>query len=335
MRRISFRLASVSLALGLLLPGLCAEAMAAAKPSAHIRKNQAAAKPAPRAEEAVQAAAQGLDVESFRRNFIAGLAGRRNAPALSPDNVRVLSSEKAAPFAGTDIYAVRGELVPADGQAQPFILFVSADGRFYVSDIIDLGAGKSIFKSARDKMLAEDLAQLGHVVAKGTGQRTVVYVSDPFCPYCRMAFAFLMEKPQAFAELRLAHFPLSSHSGADIACALMAWAVDKAPDKAADFARFAYSDLAAPHPADKSEASRKKAWAEVADAFLKRFPELKALGANGEAIVSALSGSPWGASVQADMARAAALDVTGTPVVFVDGVRVEGFDQKRLGALLP
>ncbi|SNS01812.1 Thioredoxin [Humidesulfovibrio mexicanus] len=330
MRRISFRLASVSLALGLLLSGLCAEAMAAA----HARKNQAAAKPTPAAEEKAQPAAQGLDVEAFRRNFVAGLAGRRNAPALSPDNVRILSTEKAVPFAGTDIYAVRGELIPADGQAQPFTLFVSADGRFYVSDIIDLGAGKSILKPARDKMLAEDLAQLGHVIAKGTGQRTVVYVSDPFCPYCRMAFAFLMEKPQAFAELRLAHFPLSSHSGADIACALMAWAVDKAPDKAADFAKFAYSDLAAPRPADKSEASRKKAWVEVANAFLKRFPELKALGENGEAIVNALSGSSWGAAVQADMARAAALDVTGTPVVFVDGARVEGFDQKRLGALL-
>lgn len=331
MRRIPFPLASVFLALGLLLPGLRAEAQAAAKASTKTAAKADKTQAAPGAEAQ---AAQGLDVEAFRRHFIAGLAGRRNAPALSPESVRILSTEKAAPFAGTDIYAVRGELVPADGQAQPFTLFVSADGRFYVSDIIDLAAGKSVLKAARDKMLAQDLARLGHVIATGPGQRQVVYVSDPFCPYCRTAFAYLLGRRESLGELRLAHFPLSSHPGADIACALMAWAVDKAPDKALDFARFAYTDLAVPRPADRGEASLKKAWTEVAQAFLKRFPELKALGGSGEDLVAALLGSPWDAAVQEDMARAAALDITGTPVIFVDGARVEGFDQQRLGALL-
>jgi hypothetical protein len=174
--------------------------MASAKPSVHARKAQTAAKPAPKAEENVQAAAQGLDAEAFRRNFIAGLSGRRNAPALSPDNVRILSTEKAAAFAGTDIYAVRGELTPADGQAQPFTLFVSADGRFYVSDIIDLAPGKASSspratrcrpRTSRSSAMSSPRARPAH-----GGLRV-----RPVLPYCRMAFAFLMEKPQAFAEL--------------------------------------------------------------------------------------------------------------------------------------
>jgi len=323
MPRMSFRFIPVSLALVL---SLSAPALAAPKSEK--------AKDAPQAEKHIEKQAAGFDAEAFRRNFAAGLRLRPNAPALSSADVRVDAAEKAAAFAGTELYMVRGVLAPAGGQAQPFTMFVSADGRFYVSDIVDLGAGRSILKDARDKVRLEDLKTLGHTLMKGTGARSVVYVSDPFCPYCRTAFAFLMGKTASFAELKLAHFPLTSHPGADIACALMAWAADKAPDKALDFARFAYTDLPAPKVADKSPENMKKAWVQVAAAFLVRFPELKALGGDGEAIVAALSGSAWDAAVQEDMAKAAGMDISGTPVIFVDGARVDGFDQGRLGQLL-
>lgn len=278
--------------------------------------------------------AKGFDAEAFQKNFVAGLSGRTNAPAMASSDVRVLQVEKAAPFGGTVIYLVRGELAPKGGQAQPFTLFVSADGRFYVSDIIELSKGKSLLKDAREKMRAADLQTLGHTLTTGTGKATVVYVSDPFCPYCRTAFSFLMGKSAAFGEFRLAHFPLSSHPGADIACALMAWAADKAPQRALEFARFAYTELPAPSVADKSAENMQKAWNQVAEAFLARFPELQALGADGAAIVDALGGSAWDAAVREDMAKAAGMDINGTPVIFVDGARVDGFDQTRLGALL-
>lgn len=330
MRRMSFRfISSLQIAAALLvLAVLAAPALAAPKTDK--------AKDAPKAEKSGQAspAVQGFDVEAFRRNFVAGLVRRPNAPALRAADVRVDAAEKAARFAGTEIYIVRGALAPAGGQAQPFTMFVSADGRFYVSDIVDLEEGRSILKDARDKMRTADLKDLGHTLLKGTGTRSVVYVSDPFCPYCRSAFAYLMGRTASFGEFRLAHFPLTSHPGADIACALMAWAAEKAPEKALDFARFAYTDLPVPKVADKSPENLQKAWVEVAAAFLARFPELKALGADGEAIVAALAGSAWDAAVQDDMAKAAGMDISGTPVIFVNGVRVDGFDQNRLGQLL-
>ncbi|MDP2849076.1 MAG: hypothetical protein Q8O35_12930 [Humidesulfovibrio sp.] len=322
MRRISNRLA--------LVLGFAAALYAVPVLAAPSQKAKAAQQPEARAEK--QAAE--FDAEAFRRNFVAGLASRANAPALQAADVRVEAAEKAAAFAGTDIYVVRGLLAPEAGQAQPFTMFVSADGRFYVSDIVELAAGKSILKDARDKMRASDLKTLGHTLMKGTGKPAVVYVSDPFCPYCRTAFSYLMGKTAAFSELKLAHFPLTSHPGADIACALMAWAADKAPKRSLDFARFAYTDLPVPKLADRSPDSLKKAWIEVAQAFLVRFPELKALGKDGEAIVMALGGSPWDKAVQEDMAKAAGMDISGTPVIFVDGVRVDGFDQGKLGNLL-
>lgn len=278
--------------------------------------------------------AEGFDTEAFRKHFVAGLTSRPNAPALEPSDVRIEAAEKAAPFAGTEIYVVRGVLTPKGGQSQPFTMSVSADGRFYVSDIIDLDVSKSILKDARDRMRAADLKALGHTLLKGTGEPVVLYVSDPFCPYCRTGFAYLMGKTASFSELKLAHFPLTSHPGADIACALMAWAADKAPDRSLDFARFAYTDLAAPKVTDRSPASMEKAWAEVASAFLARFPELKALGKDGAAIVAALGGSPWDKAVQEDMAKAAGMDISGTPIIFVNGARVDGFDQERLNTLL-
>lgn len=276
-----------------------------------------------------------FDVEAFRKNFLAGLAGRQNFPDLTLDSVQVDQAERAASFGGLDIYAVKGRLVPEGGQSQPFLLFISADGQFHVSDIVRLSEGRSILKDARDKMRSADLQGFGHTILKGaSGKPVVVYVSDPFCPYCRQAFAYLLGKKDSYSELRLAHYPLASHPGADIACALMAWAADKAPKKALDFVRFAYADLAVPKVENKSPENLKKAWVQVAGAYLARFPELKALGQDGAAIVAALADSPYARQVARDMAKAVSMDITGTPVAFVDKTRVVGFDQELLDELL-
>jgi len=276
-----------------------------------------------------------FNAEAFRKNFLAGLAGRPNFPSLTTDSVQVDQAEKAASFGGKDIYAVKGRLVPAQGQAQPFLLFISADGQHHVSDIVSLSEGRSILKDARDRLRAVDLKDFGHTILKGQpGKPVLVYVSDPFCPYCRQAFSYLMGRKDSYSEFRLAHYPLASHPGADIACALMAWAADKAPKKVLDFVRFGYTDLPVPKAPDRSAESLHKAWVQVSSAYLARFPELKALGRDGAAIVAALADSPYAKGVAEDMAKAGSMDITGTPVVFVDQVRVVGFDQERLDELL-
>ncbi|MDP3426648.1 MAG: hypothetical protein Q8S17_04640, partial [Humidesulfovibrio sp.] len=148
---------------------------------------------APSAAATTTASATGFNVEAFRKNFLAGLDGRANFPALTVDSVQVDQVERAASFGGMDIYAVKGRLAPAEGQSQPFLLFISADGQHHVSDIISLSQGKSILKDTRDKIRAEGLKDLGHTILKGTpGKPVVLFVSDPFCPYCRQAFVYLM-----------------------------------------------------------------------------------------------------------------------------------------------
>lgn len=276
----------------------------------------------------------GFNAEAFRKNFAAGLGLRPNAPALDPAHVRVDLAEQATSLGGMAVFLVKGVIDPGQGQAQPFLLFVSADGQFYVPDIVSLSQGKSVLKDARDSARAAELKTLGHTVFKGKGGPVLTFVSDPFCPHCRNAYAYLMGKTEAFSEFRLAHYPLPGHPGADIACSLMAWAAVKAPAKHADFVRFAYTDLPMPSVADKSSESVRKAWVEVAEAFLKRFPELKALGKTGPAIVEALGGSAYAKSVQEDLAKSAGLEITGTPVIFLETLRVEGFDKPRLDQLL-
>lgn len=322
--RSTARLFAIMLTLAV-MTGLAAQASLAASSA----KGQKAGHPG----KTGQALAPGFDVEAFRKNFVAGLTGRPNLPPLTPESVHVEAAEKAAAFAGTEIYVVKGQLAGEDGQAQPFLMFVSADGQFYVSDIVDMRAGKSILKDARDRMRAAELKELGHVVYRGTGKAVVTFVSDPFCPYCRTAYAYLMGKGAAYSDFRLAHYPLPSHPGADMACTLMSWAADKAPGRVAEFVRFAYTDLPLPKT-ELTQEGLKKARNQVAEAFLERFAELKVLGKNGEAIVAALAGSPYVESVKADIAKATGLDINGTPVVFVGTARVEGFDEARLGALL-
>jgi thiol-disulfide isomerase/thioredoxin len=318
MRRVPVLLVSALFVLGLALTSTLAQGAGAGAAAA-----------------TTTAGAAGFNVEAFRKNFLAGLDSRANFPALTADSVQVDQVERAASIGGMDIYAVKGRLVPAEGQSQPFLLFISADGQHHVSDIISLSQGKSILKDTRDRIRAEGLKDFGHTILKGTpGKPVVVYVSDPFCPYCRQAFVYLMGKKDSFSELRLAHYPLPSHPGADIASALMVWAAEKAPQKALDFVRFGYIDLALPKLKDKSPESLKKAWAQVAGAYLAHFPELKALGKDGAAIVAALGGSEYARRVAEDVAKAGGMDITGTPVIFVDKVRVVGFEEERLGELL-
>ena len=283
---------------------------------------------------AASLAPAGFDAAAFRKNFASGLVGRPNMPALKPENVRVEAAEKAATFGNMDIYVVKGALAPEGAQPQPFTMFVSADGKYYVSDIVDMSAGKSILKDARTKLLTTGLKDFGHVVFKGTGKPVVVFVSDPFCPYCRTAFSYLMGKGAAYSDFRLAHFPLTSHPGADIACALMAWAAAKDPEHLADYVRFAYTDLPLPKVADRSPANMEKAWAEVAEAFLQKFPKLSALGKDGKAIVDALNDSDYAKEVSADIAKATDMGINGTPIIFVGDARVEGYDVPRLDSLL-
>ncbi len=276
----------------------------------------------------------GFDAAAFRQNFVSGLTGRPHAPALKAEDVRVDMAEKAAAFGGMDIYMVKGVLEPDGGQPQPFTLFVSADGKFYVPDIVDLSAGKSILTPVRDRVRAADLKGFGHVAFHGKGKTDILFVSDPFCPYCRQAFAHLMGKNAAFADFRVAHFPLAGHIGADIACSIMAWAGEKDAGHLGDYVRFAYGKLPVPRVSDRGEASLSKARAEVAAAFLKSFPKLKALGADGAAIVKTLHDSPYAAAVASDIGRATAMGINGTPIIFVGDQRVEGFDQERLDSLL-
>lgn len=283
---------------------------------------------------AAERATPGFDAESFRKNFVAGISGRPNAPALTMESVHVEAAEKAASFAGTEIFVVKGQLVPENSQPQPFMMFVSADGQFYVSDIVDMRAGKSILKEARERMQGTELKNMGHAIFKGTGAPVVTFVSDPFCPYCRTAFAFLERKKSAFSEFRLVHYPLASHPGADIACALMVWAAEKEPKRLEEFVHFAYTDLPLPKVGERTPTNMKKAWVAVATAFLVRFPELKALGKNGEAIVAALGTSEYASAVAADIAKATSMDISGTPIIFVGSTRVEGFDDAKLEKLL-
>lgn len=317
MRRMSVFLPLALLLLALTQTAALAEAPAAGSPPA------------------AAAAAAGFDVEAFRKNFVAGLAGRPNFPAMSAENVLVDQVDRAATFGGMDIYAVKGRLSPATGQFQPFLLFISADGQFHVSDIISLGEGKSLFKDARDRMRTADLKGYGQTLMKGTaGKPVVLLVSDPFCPYCRQVFAYLMEKKASFSEFKLAHYPLASHPGADIACALITRAEVKEPKKALDYARFAYTELKVPALQEKTPEALTQAWNEVAAAFLAKFPELKSLGKTGAAIVETLVKSKYPQMVSEDLARGVGMDITGTPVIFVDNVRVVGFDEARLNELL-
>lgn len=269
-----------------------------------------------------------LDTKSVKEN-VAKRVQAMTDMEYSPDKVSVYRQQPVkVEMSGKklDLYAVRVKLEPAEkGQKEGDLKFlVDASGNVSMADIKSMTTGRSVVSDAMDEINRVDLPDdFGDLLTKGNGDHEVVFVSDPFCPYCRKAFEFLLDRKERFGEFRTVHMPLEMHNGADA----VTWAVKEAEASGVDpmaAMKVAYRDVA---PIKQDEKPSK-----VLNAFLETFPALAKKWDSPEDAYYYLRGKYAGEDK--DVQKARELGVTGTPGIFIDGVRVKGFDQNKIADLL-
>ncbi|EGW43094.1 hypothetical protein HMPREF0178_03994, partial [Bilophila sp. 4_1_30] len=120
------------------------------------------------------------------------------ARKLLSDNVRI---DKYQPVrvGVVDLYAVQLSLHHPDGSSQPNLpdrmtLLTDASGTIQFGMVADLATGQEAALSQATEITRLRLPDaLPKQLATGTGSHDVIFVSDPFCPFCRQAASYLLE----------------------------------------------------------------------------------------------------------------------------------------------
>lgn len=102
------------------------------------------------------------------------------------------------------------------------VLYVDAEGKFFVAgQIINIESGENLTQAAMaelNKMTPEDMKKLDSLTAFSIGKsgKTIYYVTDPQCPYCKQGEAILKKMAdEGKLTVKFLLFPLPMHKGAD------------------------------------------------------------------------------------------------------------------------
>ena len=274
----------------------------------------------------------GLQEEKLVGNVLLRFQGIIAEKGGDPDSVtrESIVLERSIPFEvnvsghSLTMYAVRMMVMsgPEKGQNQPVTLIVDETGTIQLDGVFaDLSTGRSIHQQVMDELARlEENPPVGDLLLKGPGQADVLFLSDPFCPYCRHAYDFLLDQQNRISELKIAHFPLNPDSGAVALTFLMM--EHKGKDSFRDVVDFAYTiDRAL--LTDNADLSVIRIYNEEFEAYTR----------TPEEMFDYLQEKHQG-NLLVQMEQMRGIGLSGTPLIFVDGIRVEGFNRDRVENLL-
>ena len=273
-----------------------------------------------------------LDEKSLKHSVAervqATLRGRvSGVENFGPDKVKI-ENKKKVKVGKYELYAVKLQLMPFKKGQKPgeMSLLVDSSGKIAFPDVQDISKGQSLVEDAMDEINRIELDKnFGEVFFKGKGKHEVVFISDPFCPYCRRAFNYLAGKKDEMKEWKIVHMPLSFHRGANVATWVMEYAHDK-NIKFQDVVKFAYNGLSMPREKDLQKAEK-----AVLKQFANKFPELGFKDI--DKVYSELK-QQYDGKVKQNIKIANSLGVRGTPGIFIDGIKVRGFNKPKIEKIL-
>ncbi|WP_045212337.1 DsbA family protein [Desulfonatronovibrio magnus] len=249
-----------------------------------------------------------------------------NADSLSAESIEI---EKKVPFEVTlsghniELYAIKVALQDeASGMKQNVTLIVDSTGAIQLDGaLVDLATGSSVHQEAMDELNRLDREmEVGDVLFQGQGEIDVLFLSDPFCPYCRHAYDYLIEQKGRINKFKIAHFPISPTSGAVALTLLMM--EHKGEDNFQDVVEFAYT-------IDRGQLSG-NADHSVIDIFNEQF---QVFDDSPEDVFEYLQ-SKHQNKLAEEMSVMRDMGLTGTPLIIVDRVMVSGFNRDRIDKLL-
>jgi protein-disulfide isomerase len=242
---------------------------------------------------------------------------------INPDMVTI---DRKVPFfiQGMSFFAVKVKILsPPPGAGEEAItLVVDKSGTLQIIDIQELASGNSPVQDALNQLIrAEDIPpDFGKEIFKGTGQYSIIVISDPFCPYCRKGWEYLKAKQGKLKSFRLSHFPLNR--AAEVAAMVMADAHHR-QFKLFEIVDFAYTRL---NPDTNPQ--------DILVQFMDAFPELKEIWGHDPVTAFEHLEAKYVDVVREEMATAQAVGINSTPVFILNGEFIQGFNAEKLDKIM-
>jgi protein-disulfide isomerase len=270
-----------------------------------------------------------LDEKTLKSNVATRIRATRGAQdarfrQFSPELV-IIDRKVSFNIQGMTFFAVKVKLLsPPPGAGEETItLVLDKSGTLQIVDIQELTSGNSLVQDAMNQLVRiEDIPpDFGKEIFKGKGTHSIIAVSDPFCPYCRKGWNYIKTRQDKLETFRLSHFPLNRP--AEAACMVMADAHHR-QFKFFEIVDFAYTHL---NPASNPQ--------DILAQFMDAFPELKEKwGQDAEVALKYLE-EKYLAMVQKEKKDAQALGINSTPVFFVNGQLIRGFNAGKMDMAMP
>lgn len=294
-----------------------------------------------------------LDETALRTNSLKRLINtiKQNNPAVTDldkitlDNIQVVQKEPIK-FGKTELWMakIRFDGMPTvksdDNKTFEMIMTVDPSGVYQYADVTNIETSASVFTRAKhelNKMAVSD--KIGTTIFKGKGTAKILFISDPFCPFCRKEYEFLKANQAKVAEVKLLHMPMPQlHPSAPIACALLALAKEKLPHdqyvKVVDYAYTTLDETIAPSSINNTPvAATLQQEMDLTKKVVAQFPELSK-GQDFESFFYFVKGKYVAAVNDESNIAINQFKLRGTPNTFVDGYLVRGFNKTELEQLI-
>lgn len=200
-----------------------------------------------------------LDEKQLRENTLTRLKNtikEQNPNAvglemLTGDNITI-KQKTPIRVGNTELWMVKIEFQglpttgPDDAKNIDMTMTVDPTGTYQFADITHIEKASSMFGRARRALSKVEVpVNTGTLLWKGTGSTEAIFISDPFCPFCRKEYVFLKENKAKIGSVKILHLPMPElHPTAKITSAILVYAKDKLPaEKFVEAVDFAYTDL--------------------------------------------------------------------------------------------
>ena len=294
-----------------------------------------------------------LDEDSLKANALKRLVTtikQQNPSAVGMEKITtgniVIEQKEHIRFSNTDLWMVKltFDALPMmkqdDARTVSMVMTVDSTGTYQFTDVSRVDTSENLFANARreiDKINMPD--NLGDLLYKGTGKAKAIFVSDPYCPFCRNEYDYLKQNLDKFSEIRILHMPMPNlHPSSPFTSAVLAYAKEKVSQemyvKITDFAYSKLNEEVKPKTVNNTPVP---ATIEQEQAILKKFtdefPDL-VKGQQQDTLFYYIKGKYVAVVNESVTNFSRLIQVRGTPNTIIDGYVVRGFNKTELEAIL-
>jgi len=298
---------------------------------------------------------EGISAELDEVNLKKGLATyfsrsvnkARQARGVTGEDVTISASafaveaKKAIRLGPNTYYAVKVSCNVAEkygfADSFPMRFVTEPSGTLYMFGMMHLEDGSEAILARAPEVSNLSLPEAisPKLLTTGQGTKAVVFISDPFCGYCRQGYEYLKNNMGLIGELRVVHNPIFAHMGSDIAAWVMDYAVDENYQPLAVYT-FTYTGLQPFTPREVDGQIQEPTEEGVATVILEQYQTIYPdmfKGMDTKDVYTMLK-ARYADEIEQDAALLRDSEFTSTPVFVVGGKVIKGFGSDKIDELL-